>query len=95
MSEQTPIAGASEQPSTASDGKPAASQTRKIRRMSAARKQEAVLRVLKGEDLDLVSRDVGCTAADLSTWRDVFLEGGASAFRSRPEDEVVLFSWTA
>ena len=43
------------------------------RRMSARRKQEAVLRLLRGEDLELVSRELGVTAAELSGWRDQFL----------------------
>ncbi len=30
------------------------------RRMSARRKQETVLRLLRGEDLELVSRELGC-----------------------------------
>jgi transposase-like protein len=40
--------------------------------MSARRKQEAVLRLLRGEDLELVSRELGVTAAELSGWRDQF-----------------------
>src|SRR5688572_22890254 len=34
-------------------------------RMSARRKQETVLRPLRGEDLELVSRELGVTAAEL------------------------------
>ena len=56
------------------------------RRMSAQRKQEAVLRLLRGEDLELVSREIGVTAADLSGWRDDFLAGGAASLKSRSED---------
>ena len=33
------------------------------RRMSARRKQDAVLRLLRGEDLELVSRELAVTAA--------------------------------
>ena len=43
------------------------------RRMSAGRKREAVLRLLRGEDLELVSRELGVTAAELSGWREAFL----------------------
>ena len=32
-------------------------------RMSAHRKQEAVLRLLRGEDLELLARELGVTAA--------------------------------
>ena len=46
------------------------------RRMSAGRKRDAVLRLLRGEDLELVSRELGVTAAELSGWRDAFLAAG-------------------
>ena len=39
-------------------------------RFSARRKTEAVLRLLRGEDLDTLSRELGVTAATLSAWRD-------------------------
>ena len=50
------------------------------RRMSARRKQETVLRLLRGEDLELISRDLAVTAAELSGWRDQFLANAAKAF---------------
>ena len=56
------------------------------RRLSARRKQEAVLRLLRGEDLELVSRALEVTAAELSGWRDQFLAGGAASLKSRPAD---------
>ena len=56
------------------------------RRMSAGRKQDAVLRLLRGEALELLSRELGVTAAELSGWRDAFLAGGAASLRSRPAD---------
>ena len=34
-----------------------------------------------------MSRDLGVPAADLSGWRDSFLEAGAASLRSRPEDD--------
>ena len=37
-------------------------------RFSARRKQETVLRLLRGEDLEVVSREGGVTAATLSGW---------------------------
>jgi hypothetical protein len=55
--------------------------------MSAGRKQAAVVRLLKGEDLELVSRELGVTAAELSTWREAFLAGGASSLKTRPSDD--------
>ena len=56
------------------------------RRMSARRKQEAVLRLLRGEDVELVSRALGVTAAELSGWREAFLAGGEASLKSRPAD---------
>ena len=55
-------------------------------RMSRQRKREAVLRLLRSEDLELVSRSLGVTAATLSSWRDDFLAGGEAALASRPAD---------
>ena len=59
------------------------------RRMSAGRKQDAVLRLLRGEDLELVSRELGVTAADLSGWRDSLLAAGTASLKSRPEGSSV------
>ena len=56
------------------------------RRMSARRKQEAVLRLLRGEDLELVSRGLGVTAAGLSGRREAFLAAGEAALETRPAD---------
>jgi hypothetical protein len=55
--------------------------------MTARRKQAAVLRVLRGEPLEVVARELRVTAADLSGWRDAFLEGGAASLKSRPRDD--------
>src|SRR4051812_5114504 len=54
--------------------------------MSAGRKREAVLRLLRGEDLELVSRELGVTAAELSGWRDQFLAAGEASLKGRPAD---------
>ena len=56
-------------------------------RFSARRKAEAVLRLLRGEDLDTLSRELGVTAATLSGWRESFLDGGTAAMKSRPSDD--------
>ena len=56
-------------------------------RFSARRKTETVLRLLRGEDLELLSRELGVTAATLSAWRDDFLAGGRAALKSRPADD--------
>ena len=51
--------------------------------MSRQRKTAAVLRLLRGEDLETVSRELGVTAATLTGWRDAFLAGGEAALTTR------------
>ncbi len=53
-------------------------------RMSRQRKTAAVLRLLRGEDLEMVSRSLGVTAATLSEWREAFLAAGEAALTTRP-----------
>ncbi len=53
-------------------------------RMSRRRKTAAVLRLLRGEDLETVSRALGVTAATLGGWRDAFLMAGEAALATRP-----------
>ena len=53
-------------------------------RMSRQRKTAAVLRLLRGEDLETVSRALGVTAATLTAWRDAFLTAGEAALATRP-----------
>ncbi len=55
-------------------------------RLSSRKKVEVVLRVLLGEDLDLVSREAGITAATLSEWRDHFVTSGQAGLKSRAAD---------
>jgi transposase len=53
-------------------------------RMSRQRKMTAVLRLLRGEDSETVSRSLGVTAATLSGWRDAFLAAGEAALATKP-----------
>jgi hypothetical protein len=52
-------------------------------RFTARRKAEAVLRLLKGEDLDAISRELGVTTATLSSWRESFLAGAEAGLKTR------------
>lgn len=52
-------------------------------RFSSKRKVEAVTRLLKGESLDALSRELGVTAARLSEWRDAFLAGAEANLKAR------------
>jgi transposase-like protein len=54
--------------------------------MSRRRKRDAVLRLLRGEDLEMVSRALGVTAATLTAWRDAFLAAGEASLATRPRD---------
>ena len=54
--------------------------------MSRQRKRDAVLRLLRGEDLETVSRALGVTAATLTAWRDAFLAAGEASLATRPKD---------
>jgi transposase len=57
-----------------------------FKRMTAARKQSAVLRLLRGESLDILTRELRVTAADLSDWRDKFLAAGEAGLKSPSRD---------
>ena len=57
-------------------------------RFSCQRKREAVLRLLRGESLETLCRELGTTAARLSAWREAFLRGGEAALKARPADEL-------
>ena len=58
----------------------------KPQRFSARQKTEVVLRLLRGEPLDLLSRALGIPAARLTTWREAFLDAGQEALKNTPLD---------
>ena len=53
-------------------------------RWSARRKEDLVLRLLRGEGLDALARETGQPAGTISAWREEFLAGGREGLRSRP-----------
>ncbi|KPK79637.1 MAG: hypothetical protein AMS25_11825 [Gemmatimonas sp. SM23_52] len=55
-------------------------------RWSAQRKMEVVLRLLRGEDLGELSREVQVPAPELESWRRVFLESGVNGLKRRSGD---------
>jgi predicted RNase H-like nuclease (RuvC/YqgF family) len=59
---------------------------KKPERFSARQKTEVVLRLLRGEALDLLSRELGIPAARLATWREAFLDAGQAALKKQPLD---------
>jgi transposase-like protein len=56
-------------------------------RFSAKMKLSAVQRLLRGESLEAVSRDLNLVAHRLSEWRDRVLTAAESALKERDRDE--------
>ena len=56
-------------------------------RFSAKRKLRAVSRLLRGEPLELVARELNVTAARLSQWRDRALLAAEAALKDRERDD--------
>jgi transposase len=74
-------------PMPAAEATPAPELTEIPERWSAQRKTELVMRLLRGEALDAVSRDSQVPAHELEGWKRVFLEFGARGLKSRAEPE--------
>jgi transposase-like protein len=55
-------------------------------RWSAGKKMEAVLRLLRGESLEELSRELKVEAHRLAAWRDDFLEGGKEGLKGQRPD---------
>lgn len=55
-------------------------------RWSVRKKQEVVLRLLRGEPLDAVSREVAVEPGRLEAWRDRALDGMLSGLKARQGD---------
>ena len=55
-------------------------------RKSAKFKSTVVLELLRGESAEELSRKYGITMAELSAWRDMFLENGIQGFKRNPEE---------
>ena len=55
-------------------------------RWTAVRKREVVLRLFRGEPLDLVSRELGVEFYRLEKWRDAALAGMEEALKARNGD---------
>jgi hypothetical protein len=55
-------------------------------RWSVKSKREAVLKLLRAEDIDPVSRELKVTAAKRSEWREAFVGSGMAGFKAREVD---------
>ena len=74
--------------STASTAGGAAGPLASGQRWTVSRKQEVVLRVLRGESLSGLSRELGVEVYRLEEWRDRALSGMETGLKSRRGDPV-------
>jgi len=63
---------------------------KKQKRRSVNVKEQAVLRLLRGEDMELVSRETGFALHDLHQWREKFILGGREHLKSHPKDTLIV-----
>lgn len=59
---------------------------KKKKRRNANVKEQAVMRLFRGEDMELVSREIGCTMHELKQWRDKYMLAGKENLKSHPKD---------
>lgn len=79
--------GSAEGARSATGGEPGAAA--EVRHWSAGRKKEVVLRLLRGEPVDTVSREVAVPIYKLEQWRDRALAGIDAGLKERENDPVV------
>jgi transposase-like protein len=60
----------------------------KQKRRMAGTKEEIVLRLLRGEEMEAVSRESGFGLHELKKWMDQYKRGGREALKSHPGDLV-------
>ena len=60
-----------------------------IRRWSANRKKEVVLRLMRGEPIDALSRELGVEIYRLQEWHQKALRGIESALKARESDPLL------
>lgn len=52
-------------------------------RLSARRKAEVVVRLMRGEEVDALSRELRVPAHQIARWREEFLAAGTDALKAR------------
>ena len=77
---------ASAPPTRAPDAGGGGAEAGQCKRLSAKKKLLAVQRLMRGESLDAVSRDLNVPVHRLSDWRDRALSGAESALKDRERD---------
>ncbi len=77
-----PSSKSSKEPAPPREGAPELSE-----HWSAHRKTELVLRLLRDESLDSISRESQVPAHELESWQRAFLEAGARSFKRQTDPE--------
>lgn len=83
MSSQRVMSSESNKPAPAS----ASPTSQPVLRWSVGRKREVVLRLLRGEPLDALSRELGVEIHKLEAWRDRALSGMDLGLKEREADD--------
>jgi len=76
--------GSAEAAYSATEGEPSAAA--EVKRWSAQLKKEVVLRLLRGEPVDAISREVSVPIYKLERWRDRALAGIEAGLKEREND---------
>ena len=72
-----------EQPSTAPESRQ--SQTHRHERIATRAKIDAVLRVMAGESIQSLSRELNVTVHRIERWKSTFIEGGSAELSKKKE----------
>ena len=54
--------------------------------LTSKKKTEIVIELLRGENIEILSRKQEVTASELSQWRDCFILSGENGFKRSPDD---------
>lgn len=65
----------------------------KKKRWSANQKSEIIMKLLRGETLENLSRENQIPISSIVEWRDKFIEGGNNSLKARPEDNPELVEY--
>ena len=88
VTKEADMAKKARKPTAPPPGEPVAGEGPEIpERWSIQRKTELVLRLLRGEALDAVSRESQIPAHELESWKRMFLDSGGRGLKTRTEPE--------
>ena len=62
----------------------------KRRRITAKMKLEIVVRMFRGESLDILSREIDIPAERLTKWKEAFIKGGIENLKTKPNSAEII-----